>query len=118
LRVAEAVRHIEIGLTSFAEFTWGVALLLFGAAIVMSLIYPAWMGWAAIVVGCTWVGVGLLVAHNGFADIVPTMVATGLLGVWLIALAVSMWRLADSAQASSEPRGQMVTMRRGTIARA
>jgi hypothetical protein len=32
LRVAEAVRHIEIGLSSFAELTLGAALLLYGLA--------------------------------------------------------------------------------------
>ena len=48
-RVAEAVRHIEIGLTSFAELTLGAALLLYGLAIALSDVYPKWLGGAAVV---------------------------------------------------------------------
>jgi hypothetical protein len=43
-RVAEAVRHIEIGLSSFAELTLGTALLLYGLAIALSDVYPKWLG--------------------------------------------------------------------------
>ena len=96
LRVAEAVRHIEIGLTSFAEVTWGAALLLYGVTITLSDAYPGWLGWAAVAVGIGWIVLGLLVAHNGFTQVAVTlnMLVSVLLGLWLLVLAVFLWRKA------------------------
>lgn len=94
LRLAEAVRHIEIGLTSFAELTWGAALLLYGLAITLSDAYPGWLGWAAVAVGIGWLVLGLLVAHNGFTYVTLNMLVSGLLGLWLLVLAVFLWRKA------------------------
>ena len=94
LRVAEAVRHIEIGLSSFAELTLGVALLLCGLAIALSGAYPGWLGWAGVAVGIGWIVLGLLVAHNGFTQVTLTMLVSALLGLWLLVLAVFLWRKA------------------------
>ncbi len=94
LRVAEAVRHIEIGLTSFVEVTWGAALLLYGVAIALSDAYPGWLGWAAVAVGIGWIVLGLLVAHNGFTQVTLNMLLSALLGLWLLVLAVFLWRKA------------------------
>ncbi len=93
-RVAEAVRHIEIGLSSFAELTLGAALLLYGLAIALSGAYPGWLGWAAVAVGIGWMVLGLLVAHNGFTQVTLTMLVSALLGLWLLVLAVYLWRKA------------------------
>jgi hypothetical protein len=93
-RVAEAVRHIEIGTSSFAELTLGAALLLYGLAIALSDAYPGWLGWAAVAVGLGWIVLGLLVAHNGFTQVTLTMVVSAMLGLWLLVLAVFLWRKA------------------------
>ncbi len=94
LRVAEAVRHIEIGLTSFAEVAWGAALLLYGVAIALSDAYPGWLGWMAVAVGIGWIVLGLLVAHSGFTQVTLNMLVSALLGLWLLVLAVFLWRKA------------------------
>ena len=90
-RVAQAVRHIEIGLSSFAELTLGAALLLYGLAIALSGAYPGWLGWAAVAVGIGWITLGVLVAHNGFTQVDLTMLVSVLLGLWLLVLAVFLW---------------------------
>ena len=48
-RVAEAVRHIEIGLTSLTVLILGVAFILYGVAIELSRVYPRWLGWLTVV---------------------------------------------------------------------
>src|SRR5215210_2013650 len=93
-RVAEAVRHIEIGLSSFAELALGAALLLYGLAIALSDVYPKWLGWAAVAVGIGWIVLGLLVAHNGFTQVTLTMLVSALLALWVVVLAVFLWRKA------------------------
>lgn len=50
-RVAEAVRHVEIGLTSFTQLTLGLALFLFGVAIALDSTFPRLLGWAAMAIG-------------------------------------------------------------------
>jgi hypothetical protein len=99
-RVAEAVRHIEIGTSSFAELTLGAALLLYGLAIALSDAYPGWLGWAAVAVGIGWIVLGLLVAHNGFTQVTLTMAVSAMLGLWLLVLAVFLWRKAGKTPSS------------------
>jgi hypothetical protein len=102
-RVAEAVRHIEIGLTSFAELTLGAALLLYGLAIALSDIYPKWLGWAAVAVGLGWIVLGLLVAYNGFTQANLGLLVSALMALWLLVLAVFLWRKAGRTPNSQEP---------------
>ena len=96
LRVAEAVRHVEIGLSSFAELAFGAALLLYGEAIALSGAYPAWLGWTAVTVGIGWIVLGVLVAHNGFTQAALTMLVSALLALWVVVLAVFLWRKAST----------------------
>jgi hypothetical protein len=93
-RVAQAVRHIEIGLSSFAQLILGAAFFLYGLAIALSDVYPKWLGWAAVVVGIGWVVLGLLVAHNGFTQVDLTISVGVLLALWVLVLAVFLWRKA------------------------
>jgi hypothetical protein len=99
-RVAEAVRHIEIGLTSFAELTLGTAFLLYGLAIALSDIYPKWLGWAAVAVGLGWIVLGLLVAYNGFTQADLGLLVSALMALWLLVLAVFLWRKAGRTPTS------------------
>ena len=93
LRVAEAVRHIEIGLTSLTVLVLGVAFILYGVAIELNRVYPRWLGWLTVV-GGLWVGVGIFFACTGFSSLAITISqASGIfLVVWPLALAVLMWR--------------------------
>jgi hypothetical protein len=100
LRVAEAVRHIEIGLSSFAELTLGAALLLYGLATALSDIYAKWLGWTAVAVGSGWILLGLLVAHDGFTQVTLTMSVSVLLALWVVVLAVFLWRKAGKTPSS------------------
>ena len=97
LRVAEAVRHVEIGLSSFSELILGSALLLFGLAIALGDLYPRLLGWAAMAVGAGWVALGLLVARDGFTHLDLTMWVSVLLALWVLVLAVFLWRKAGKS---------------------
>ena len=96
LRVAEAVRHIEIGLTSLTVLILGLAFILYGAAIELSRVYPRWLGWLTVVGGGLWVVVSIFFAYTGFSSLAITISqASGIfLLVWALALAVLMWRRA------------------------
>jgi hypothetical protein len=93
-RVANAVRHVEIGLTGLTQVTFGIALLLYGLAIALGNAYPRVLGWAAMVVGAIYVSLGLLVVHAGFAFVGLTMAAGALLALWFLVLAINLWRKA------------------------
>ena len=99
-RIAQPVRHIEIGLSSYAELIMGAALFLYGLAIALSDVYPKLLGWAAVVVGIGWVVLGLLVAHNGFTQVDLTISVSVLLALWLLVLAVFLWRRAGKTPTS------------------
>ena len=96
LRVAEAVRHIEIGLTSLTVLVLGVAFILYGVAIELNRVYPRWLGWLTVV-GGLWVGVGIFFAYTGFSSLAITISqASGIfLLVWALALEVLMWRCSS-----------------------
>lgn len=94
LRVAEAVRHIEIGFSSFAELTLGAAHLLYGLAIGLSGAYPRRLGWAAVVVGIGWIVFGMLVVRKGFTQATLATVVSTLLALWVVVLGVFLWRKA------------------------
>ena len=105
LLVAQAVRHVELGLTSFFELNLGVALVLFGLAVGRSTAYPAWLGWVATVDGIGWVAVAVLLASRGFGVSLSAlaMTVTYLLALWLVALAVLLWRRATRPGAVARP---------------
>ena len=93
-RLAEAVRHIEIGLTSLSVLILGVAFILYGMAIELSRVYPKWLGWLTVVSGGLWVVVGIFTGYSGFSPLTITISqASGyILVVWALALGVLMWR--------------------------
>jgi len=93
-RLANAVRHAEIGLTSFSQLTLGLALLLSGLATALDRTYPRLLGWTAMALGGLYVVAGMLVAHNGFTVVGFTATAGLGLALWFLFLAVSLWRKA------------------------
>ncbi len=101
-RVAEAVRHIEIGLTSLTVLILGVSFVLYGVAIELSRVYPRWLGWLTVVGGGLWVVVSIFYAYSGFSPLaIAISQASGIfLLVWALALAALMWRRASTVSPS------------------
>ena len=96
-RIANAVRHVEIGTTSFSQLTFGLALLLNGLALALARSYPQLLGWAGMVLGGVYVAAGVLVAHNGFTVVGFTATAGIGLAFWFLFLGFILWRKADSS---------------------
>lgn len=103
-RLANSVRHIEIGLSSFTELALAIALLLFGLAIGLGEAYPRSLGWSAIAIGTIYGAVGVLVAHHGFTNVGVSQAASVLFAIWLIALAANLWRKARESSGQSRER--------------
>lgn len=105
LLVADAIRHLEIGTTSFFELDLGVTLVLLGLAISWSATYPTWLGCVAIADGIGWIAVALLLASRGFDVSVSAlaMAVTYVVGLWIVALAILLWRSARRPAADQPP---------------
>jgi hypothetical protein len=95
-RIADAVRHIEIGTSSLFVLSDGISLLLFGLAIAVGHTYPKLLGWAAIALGVAQAVHAVDLANHGFAIVgllgATTIAASYLEGLWTLALAVCLWR--------------------------
>jgi hypothetical protein len=105
-RIADAVRHIEIGTSSIWVLTGGISLLLFGLAIALGRTYPSLFGWAGIVLGLAQIPHSVNVAQHGF-ELAGFLGAAGIAvsyieGLWTLALAVFLWR---RARGSGRPAG-------------
>lgn len=94
-RIAEAMRHVEIGTSSLWTLTSGIVLLLFGLAIALGRAYPRLLGWTAMALGAIEIAFSLDLARHGFAGS-PLAMATLLMGPWTLFLAVCLWRKAGS----------------------
>jgi hypothetical protein len=53
-----------------------------------------------VAVGSGWILLGLLVAHDGFIQVTLTMLASVLLALWVVVLAVFLWRKAGKTPSS------------------
>jgi hypothetical protein len=111
---AEGVRWIEVGINSYMRMIFGLTVILYGLAIAVGIAFPRWLGWLGLVAGLAWVLAGLMVGYSGFSlpttilGLPPTVsrsiaMVIGLLSfvhlVWLLILAVLMWRRAGQAVA-------------------
>jgi hypothetical protein len=85
LLVADAVRHVEIGLTGAFQALLGVALLLTAVAVAGG---QRWFAGLSAVVAAGWLVLAADVARNGFANTGPTSVAALGLVVWVVGLLV------------------------------
>jgi hypothetical protein len=110
-RLANAVRHIEIGTSSLWLLSGGITLLLFGLAIALGSAYPRFLGWIAITVGAGQVVGALNLAYNGFSG--PTsegpltlvFMATSLISLLLTPLiAFYLWRKAGGSGWHDRPQ--------------
>lgn len=91
-RVAETVRHIEQGLSGLAALNLGITLLLGGFAIISSHIFTKWFGWAALLVGSSYLVSGVSLYYLGFSQHVLSFWTGILLLIWLMVMALLLWR--------------------------
>jgi hypothetical protein len=102
-RIAEAVRHIEIGTSSVWVLSAGIAMLLFGLAISLGRAYPRPLGWAAIALGAIQAAQAVELARHGFAA--SPLALAGLLSVpWSVALAILLWGKGGRSGQRVRPR--------------
>jgi hypothetical protein len=94
LRVAEGLRWTEWGIQAYYRILQGAVALIFGVAIVKSVILHRWIGAVGIAAGATGIAAGVVVAYVGFSsarDLVADL-STLILYPWLVILAIFMWR--------------------------
>lgn len=97
-RLADSVRSIEQGLTSFVTLNLGITVLLSGAAIATSRVFPPWFGWTALLVGSSYVGTGISFYYLGFSQHIWGFWSGVMLSVWLVAAAFVLWREGSRSQ--------------------
>ncbi len=103
---AFAVRQIEIGLAGYLSLLTGLAIILFGLAIACGTHYPRWFGWLGIVDGMAFAASGWSQAATGFSDqsMILSMTASYGLLIWMIVLALLLWRYARQIDARQQAR--------------
>jgi hypothetical protein len=95
LSIAEAVRHIEQGLSGMVAINLGIALALLGGAIISSRGLPSWLGWTAALVGAAQLVIGMTIYFLGFSQHVLAFWAGVSLLIWMLAASVVLWRRSD-----------------------
>jgi hypothetical protein len=93
-RVAESVRWTEKGLGGFFQLINGFTVLFLGLSIALGDRFPKWLGWVGVAAGIGFAGGGTATAHTGFSSSAGLFLApaTVLLTVFLLGLAIQMWR--------------------------
>jgi len=69
----------------------GAVSLIFGVAIVKSIVFSRWVGAVGIAVGAVSIATGVITAYFGFSEPVSTIWAVTLY-LWIIILGIFMWR--------------------------
>jgi hypothetical protein len=95
LSIAEAVRHIEQGLSGMVAINLGIALALLGGSIISSRALPSWLGWTAALAGAAQLVTGISLYFLGFSQHVRAFWAGVSLLIWMLAAAVVLWRRSD-----------------------
>jgi len=93
LGVAEGLRWTEWGLQAYYRMLSGAVSLIFGIAIVKSVILSRWIGAVGIAAGVIGIAAGVVVAYVGFSsarDIVADL-STFIFYPWLVILGIFMW---------------------------
>lgn len=78
---AFAVRQIEIGFASLAGVFFGLTVILYGVALLLSPVGPNWLDAFGLVSGGATLSSGIVQAYTGFSDIamsvsMPSMLLT------------------------------------------
>ena len=95
---AFSVRQIEIGLASLMEAFFGLTVILYGVAILLSSVAPRWLGVFAVPGGTAMLISSVVRAHTGFTDVgmAATMPSTLFLLLWCICVGLFLLRSAGS----------------------
>lgn len=94
LGVAEGIRWTEWGLQAYYRMLSGAVSLIFGVAIVKSIVLHKWIGAVGIAAGVIGIAAGVIVAYVGFSsdrDVVADL-STFIFYPWLVILGIFMWR--------------------------
>ena len=97
---AQAVRWVEIGTSSYLDFTLGLALVLLAVVIVWTARVPRPIGYLLGLSGLFYFGQGWIIGTTGFspATTVPTNAGYTLLFVSMIWLLIVVWLSKQSVQ--------------------
>jgi hypothetical protein len=90
-RVAEGIRWTEIGINSYFRMLQGAVAIIFGVAIVKSIVLSRWIGAVGIAVGAVSIAAGVGTAYIGFSEPVSNIWAVTLY-LWIMILGIFMWR--------------------------
>jgi hypothetical protein len=94
LGVAEGLRWTEWGTQTYYRMLSGAVSLIFGIAIVKSVVLSRWIGAVGIAAGVVGIAAGVVVAYVGFSsarDLVADL-STFIFYPWLVILGIFMWR--------------------------
>jgi uncharacterized protein DUF4386 len=96
---AEAIRWLEWGIRSAEDFTLGLAVLLFAAAVVRTASIPRPIAYLMGLAGVTYLVQGWLAGSEGFspAHTIAIVLAEVLNLAWMIWLVAVAWRMPDSS---------------------
>ncbi len=98
---AEGIRWLEWGMRSYQSFLLGAALLLLGTVVASLRPVSRFIGYLMVLSGLAYVAQGWIIGELGFAatNSLPTL--TGIIAVlaWSVWLAVSAWRMKETAKA-------------------
>jgi hypothetical protein len=97
-RVAEGIRWTEIGTNSIVRILQGTVAVIFGVAIVKSMLLRRWIGGVGVFVGAVTIIAGVEVAYVGFASSQAGVGVVSLIiySIWVGILGGLMWRKAMS----------------------
>ena len=94
LGIAEGIRWTEYGLQAYYRMLSGAVSLIFGVAIVKSVVLSRWIGAVGIAAGVVTIASGVVTAYVGFSparDLVADL-STAIFYPWLVILGIFMWR--------------------------
>jgi hypothetical protein len=99
---AQAIRWLEWGITSYQNFTWGLAMVLLGIVIVWTARVTRPIGYLMGVSGLAIIVAGWVVGTEGFTptNSVADLAGAVFLVAWIIWLLIVAWRRKEAAQAA------------------
>jgi hypothetical protein len=94
--VADALVQIQWALSSvWILIFFGVTFILYGVAVVLSDVYPKWLGWVAVGGGLGSSLLGLHIGYHGASSLVFNIlfpIFSILLTAWIFMMGVLLWR--------------------------
>jgi hypothetical protein len=96
------VRQIEVGLASLLGMFFGLTVLLYGVALLLSPLGPGWLGVFGVLAGAVTLNSSIMQAHAGFSDIAQTMniSSTLLVLIWSVCVGVYLLRQRSEPDAA------------------